>query len=203
MADPLTLLDAPIDRMTSAVSSRCSRSGVNAAVPTGTVKPLKIDTVPVVPVVPGQNGQICEDDAQSDEDSCEDFLPAEKAAHASTIRKITGTTGTAGTGLINQKVSRSQIFFENGNNGNNGNCDNLPSGATVGAVRACGLGTAGGGLESEARSWELPDGPCSSCGCGDWWRLSILSGGPGPWQCGRCGPPHPEDWVDACAVAVA
>jgi len=45
-----------------------------------------------------------------------------------------------------------------------------------------------------------PRAPCPSCGAGLWWRLSILSGGPGPWTCKRCAPPDPADWLDGCAV---
>lgn len=46
----------------------------------------------------------------------------------------------------------------------------------------------------------LPAGRCGRCGGGPWWRLSALSGGPGPWHCERCIPPDPADWIDGCAV---
>ena len=47
---------------------------------------------------------------------------------------------------------------------------------------------------------ELPAGPCPVCGGGQWWRLSVLSGGPGRWRCERCMPPDPAHWIDGCAV---
>jgi hypothetical protein len=47
---------------------------------------------------------------------------------------------------------------------------------------------------------ELPAGPCPNCGPGVWWRMSVLSGGPGPWHCKRCVPPCPADWIDGSAV---
>jgi hypothetical protein len=46
-------------------------------------------------------------------------------------------------------------------------------------------------------------GPCPYCGSGLWWRLSVLSGGPGPWTCQRCLPPAPDKWLDACAIPVS
>jgi hypothetical protein len=56
---------------------------------------------------------------------------------------------------------------------------------------------------SLARAAILPaDGPfssCSNCGASLYWRLSVLSGGPGPWTCRRCHPPVPGMWLDACA----
>lgn len=48
----------------------------------------------------------------------------------------------------------------------------------------------------------LPPAPCPVCGRGIWWRVSALSGGPGPWCCHRCAPPDAEDWLDGCAVPV-
>ena len=47
-----------------------------------------------------------------------------------------------------------------------------------------------------------PSTPCPDCGSGHWWRLSVLSGGPGPWRCMRCVPADPEDWIDGCAVPI-
>ena len=197
MIDPLTLLDEAIDRLTSDVSSRCSRSGLNAKSPTGTVKSLESDTVPAVPVVPGQNGRIHENDMRSHGIDCLNFSSTEsKVAHASAIQKTPGTTGTAGTGLRNQCPNCSQIFFENGNNGNR---DNLPDRMETRASGVSGLETGAGHYGSERR-WELPDSPCRLCGLGAWWRLSVLSGGPGPWHCERCEPPNPQDWLDGCAV---
>jgi len=35
----------------------------------------------------------------------------------------------------------------------------------------------------------VPVAPCAACGSGLWWRVSALSGGPGPWTCRRCAPP--------------
>jgi hypothetical protein len=43
----------------------------------------------------------------------------------------------------------------------------------------------------------LPAAPCTVCGLGLWWRVSVLSGGPGPWTCWRCSQPNPADWLDA------
>ena len=48
----------------------------------------------------------------------------------------------------------------------------------------------------------LPTRPCSDCGGDVWWRLSMLSDGPGPWRCERCQPPDPDQWRDACACPV-
>lgn len=49
---------------------------------------------------------------------------------------------------------------------------------------------------------EGPPGPCEACGGGQWWRLSVLSGGPGPgpWHCHHCDHPNPANWVDACSI---
>jgi hypothetical protein len=49
----------------------------------------------------------------------------------------------------------------------------------------------------------LPSAPCLQCGRGNWWRLSVVSGGPGPWQCVRCTPHGAEDWIDGRSVPVA
>jgi hypothetical protein len=65
--DPLALLDAAIDRMTTAVGSRSSHLGADTKIPTGTLSILKSNTVPVVP---GQNGQTHEDVSRSHEFSC-------------------------------------------------------------------------------------------------------------------------------------
>lgn len=48
----------------------------------------------------------------------------------------------------------------------------------------------------------LPTGQCPGCGGWIYWRLSVLSGGPGPWHCERCIPPDPADWIDGSAVSV-
>ena len=47
---------------------------------------------------------------------------------------------------------------------------------------------------------ELPTGPCPRCGRGSYWRLSVLSGGPGCWLCQQCVRPDPGDWIDGCAT---
>jgi hypothetical protein len=52
-------------------------------------------------------------------------------------------------------------------------------------------------------SRELPVGLFPACGNGMWWRVSILSGGPGQWTCERCSAPGLGVWVDACAVPTA
>jgi hypothetical protein len=57
-------------------------------------------------------------------------------------------------------------------------------------------------LAGPADLGELPSGRCSACEGGGYWRLSVLSGGPGPWCCTRCIPPDREDWIDGCAVPV-
>ncbi len=51
-----------------------------------------------------------------------------------------------------------------------------------------------------ALSSEDPVGACGTCSGGLWWRLSVMSGGPGPWQCSACCQPDPNDWIDASAV---
>jgi hypothetical protein len=48
----------------------------------------------------------------------------------------------------------------------------------------------------------LPAAPCPDCGSSLWWRVSVLSGGPGAWHCERCQPPDPDVWRDACACPV-
>lgn len=48
----------------------------------------------------------------------------------------------------------------------------------------------------------LPSEACPACGIGLWWRLSGLSGGPGPWCCKQCVPPDAADWIDGCAVPI-
>jgi hypothetical protein len=45
-----------------------------------------------------------------------------------------------------------------------------------------------------------PVSRCPFCGHNIWWRLSVLSGGPGPWQCGRCTPTDPDKWIDATVI---
>jgi hypothetical protein len=47
-----------------------------------------------------------------------------------------------------------------------------------------------------------PQARCPGCGTGVWWRLSVLSGGPGPWTCIGCTPPDPANWIDGCAVPI-
>ena len=62
---------------------------------------------------------------------------------------------------------------------------------------------------STGRGTELTSGPidlemlpdvCRVCGQGAWWRVSILSGGPGPWKCARCDPAPPDVWQDGHAI---
>lgn len=55
-------------------------------------------------------------------------------------------------------------------------------------------------LAPSADLGEPPTARCSACGGGTYWRLSIMSGGPGPWSCIRCIQPGPEDWIDGCAL---
>jgi putative DNA primase/helicase len=44
---------------------------------------------------------------------------------------------------------------------------------------------------------DTPLAPCSVCRCHAFWRLSVLSGGPGPWTCKTCTSPDSDDWIDA------
>ena len=48
-----------------------------------------------------------------------------------------------------------------------------------------------------------PLAACPDCQCGVWWRLSIVSGGPGPWSCMRCVAAPSDAWIDGCAVPVS
>ena len=67
-------------------------------------------------------------------------------------------------------------------------------------------GTNGIAINSPRRASAVPDFemlpcvPCFECGRSNWWRLSVLSGGPGKWQCARCAPSNPEEWIDGCSV---
>jgi hypothetical protein len=45
-----------------------------------------------------------------------------------------------------------------------------------------------------------PIASCATCRHNLWWRLSALSGGPGPWRCMCCIPLDPDVWIDGCAV---
>ena len=47
----------------------------------------------------------------------------------------------------------------------------------------------------------LPTVPCGTCGGCLWWRVSVLSGGPGPWRCERCERPDPAVWQDGHAIS--
>lgn len=178
MTDLLALLDQAIDGLTPVGSSRCSRSGLNEEPPTGTVNPLKTDTVPVVPVVPGQNGQTHESDARSHENSCLNFFPSEKDARESTIQKTPGTPGTTGTGLTNQHLTVPKTFFENGNNGNN------PVRSSVVALDAymrAALRRPVSWADPAARP--SPGAFCSCCKGKRWWSDSK------GWRCWQCHPP--------------
>jgi hypothetical protein len=53
---------------------------------------------------------------------------------------------------------------------------------------------------SDGNLGQLPAGPCDRCGGGSYWRLSVLSGGPGPWACRRCHRPDPTAWLDDHAI---
>jgi hypothetical protein len=55
-------------------------------------------------------------------------------------------------------------------------------------------------LAGSADLGELPSGRCSACEGGSYWRLSVLSGGPGPWTCRRCEQPDPALWLDGRAI---
>lgn len=45
-----------------------------------------------------------------------------------------------------------------------------------------------------------PSTSCQACGANLFWRLSVLSGGPGPWTCRRCEQPDPAVWLDSHAL---
>lgn len=88
------------------------------------------------------------------------------------------------------------------------------SSAVVSAAKAIGtIGTIGnevvapratsGSIAALSYAEALPDAPCPGCGCGVWWRLSVMSGGPGPWHCQDCIKPDVADWLDACAMPAA
>ena len=49
---------------------------------------------------------------------------------------------------------------------------------------------------------EGPETACERCSGCLFWRLSVLSGGPGPWTCQPCAPPASADWIDACSLPV-
>jgi hypothetical protein len=55
-------------------------------------------------------------------------------------------------------------------------------------------------LTSPVPLGEPPVIPCTVCNGRLWLRLSVLSGGPGPWQCARCDPLPPDVWPDATAI---
>jgi len=189
MTDLLALLDQAIDGLTPVGSSRCSRSGLSEKPPTGTAKPLEIDTVPVVPVVPGQNGQIHENDAHSSESSCLNFFPSEKDARESTIQKTPGTMGTTGTSPENQALSVPKTSFEDGNNGNNSKRPHLV--LLDGYMRAA---------LQRPPSWSDPAALpsrgcfCSCCKGQRWWREREMPKG---WRCSTC---YPPDHLPANAV---
>jgi hypothetical protein len=45
-----------------------------------------------------------------------------------------------------------------------------------------------------------PSTVCPACGCDLWWRVSVLSGGPGPWRCTYCDTPPRDAWQDGCCI---
>jgi hypothetical protein len=192
MIDPLALIDEAIERMSSIVSSRCSRSGVDEESPMGTLKPLIIDTVPVAPVVPGQKQETHESTALSDEFSRLNLLTAAKEVpRASTIQKTTGLTGTTGTGPNYQHLSVPKTNSENGNNGNNLGCS--PPVALDSSLRAA--------LQRPV-SWSDPAARpsvgcfCSCCKGRRWWCEGRKPKG---WRCWTCHPPDgatPDDVVE-------
>jgi 3-isopropylmalate dehydratase small subunit len=58
-----------------------------------------------------------------------------------------------------------------------------------GLIEADGMAISGMRAEPPADA-EGPLDPCPDCGAGRRWRLSVLSGGPGPWRCQPCAPPR-------------
>jgi hypothetical protein len=47
---------------------------------------------------------------------------------------------------------------------------------------------------------QMPSCRCDHCGGGSYWRLSAVSGGPGPWICRRCYQPDPAAWLDSHTI---
>jgi hypothetical protein len=83
MTDLLTLLDHAIDELAPAGSSRCSRSHVHTETGTGTVKPLAINAVPVVAVVPAPKQETRGDISQTAEIRLARDHAEQGVAHAS------------------------------------------------------------------------------------------------------------------------
>ena len=178
MTDLLALLDEAIDGLTPVDSSRCSRSGLSEKPPTGTVKLLKRDTVPVVPVMPGQNGQTHENAARLHEMRCLNFLPQEEDAPKSTIQKTPGTMGTTGTALIYQRLIVPKTISEIGNNGNNSTQSHV---VFLDAYMRAALQRPVSWADPAARP--SPGAFCSCCKGNRWW------GNAQGWRCWRCHPP--------------
>jgi hypothetical protein len=59
----------------------------------------------------------------------------------------------------------------------------------------------GRALAGPADLGELPAGPCRGCCGGAYWRVSVLSGGSGPWHCGWCDRPDSGVWMDGHAAS--
>ena len=117
MTNLLALLDQAIDGLVPADSSRCSRSQAGTRTSTGTGKPLKKMAVPVVPASPVLKREFCGDIVQPHEIEQGEYSAGPEVAHASTLQKMTGTTGTTGIPLENQALHCSRNFITNGNNG--------------------------------------------------------------------------------------
>jgi hypothetical protein len=94
MADLLALLDAAIDELDAADSSRCSRSRCDTERRTGTDSLLRNKAVPVVPVVPVQKRDSCR--SITDTADTKYQHGPEGRAREYPSRKL-GTTGTTGT----------------------------------------------------------------------------------------------------------
>lgn len=186
MTDLLALLDQAIDGLTQADSSHCSQSGLNEKPQTGTLKPLESNAVPVVPIVPGQNGQTQEIAAHFDETRCLNFLPRERNAPKSTIQKTMGTMGTAGTGLRYQSLTVPKTISEIGNNGNNSTQSHV---VFLDAYMRAALQRPVSWADPAARP--SPGAFCSCCKGNRWW------GNAQGWRCWQC---HPPDGLPKSSV---
>jgi hypothetical protein len=189
MSDLLTLLDQAIDGLASIVSSRCSRSQVHGEDLAGTPTPLETKTVPVVPAVPGEKPEMYGSDARIGEDARHNVSSIMRAAHTSTIQNRTGTAGTTGTGLENQRVIVPKTPFNDGNNGNDSK--RPPLVPLDGFLRAAWQRP-----PSWADHTALPSRGCfcSCCGGQRWWRERDAPKG---WRCSTC---YPSDHLPSTAV---
>ena len=121
MRDILSQLDAVIDSLGTADSSRCSRSPREP----GTSNPLIRQPVPALPVVPVPQRQECGESHLIDGTNhiaFYQFIANEKSAGDRSILQRTGTTGRAGTEwAFDGNINDMAVPVEKHSNGNNGN----------------------------------------------------------------------------------